>query len=349
MRQGEAATCSAAAVLNIIRLRLALTQDPHISASWRLSIPCIVADALAPRATSDSATPDLNSDWVYSSPNTALQNPLSAATALLATSILTHLPDPFVLKEVAGPADAVKSLVETYANLLRDQGNRVRVVSSPFLSRVSYATRASLRTLLPAGGYYQWGPNTQVTIANATMADLDALVPLHIAFRGRTWAEDVCEARARASLAPPVASGLAWLVRVSVDPGSPPVGYIVLGRVTPRTIAIRSVFVSEAHRRKGVGETMVRAVTRYYLGLPPYGVKGIPESPPAVGCKEEVYLNVVEASAERMYKRVGFLLPDWEGDVPVGGVDPVTGRKAWYSSAWRGVEHEEEEEEEEGI
>ena len=54
--------------------------------------------------------------------------------------------------------------------------------------------------------------------------------------------------------------------------------------------------------------------------------------------KEEVNLNVVDAGAERMYKRSGFLFPDWEGDVPKGGIDPTTARRAWYPATCRAIE-----------
>lgn len=43
-------------------------------------------------------------------------------------------------------------------------------------------------------------------------------------------------------------------------------GYLLLGRNTPRTVAIRNVFVAPEHRRRGLAETMVGAVTRACLG-----------------------------------------------------------------------------------
>ena len=151
---------------------------------------------------------------------------------------------------------------------------------------------------------------------------MDALVQLVMAFRMGVWGEAGSGEEARAFLARPVARGLVWVCRV--EPEGTPVGYVVLGRVTPRTIAFRNVFVAEEHRRKGIGETMVCAVTRYYLGMRPHGVQGVQEDPPPMGWKEEVNLNVVDAGAERMYKRAGFLFPDLEGEVPKGGIDPTT-------------------------
>ncbi len=88
-------------------------------------------------------------------------------------------------------------------------------------------------------------------------------------------------------------------------------GFIVVGRFTPRTASIKNVFVRPEYRRKGVGETMVRAVTRYYLGI-----------------KKELCLNVIEEGAQRLYGRCGFVLPRESGK--------LEGEK-WYRSSLRGI------------
>jgi len=106
-------------------------------------------------------------------------------------------------------------------------------------------------------------------------------------------------------------------------------GYILVGRFTPRTVAIRNVYVSTSSRRQGVAEAMVRAVTRYYLGATPLGFNGGPDSGPTGGIKQEICLNVASDEAERLYKRTGFLF---------NARDPVSGVVAWYPSCWRGVE-----------
>ena len=115
------------------------------------------------------------------------------------------------------------------------------------------------------------------------------------------------------------------------------VGFVILGRVTPKTIAVRAVFVLPEQRRKGIAEAMMRAVSGYYLGVTPSTVEAL-ESPPAIGLKDEVNLLAVEDGAKRVYKRSGFLLPDEAGDVLTGGVDPDTGYNGWYSSTWGSIE-----------
>ena len=56
----------------------------------------------------------------------------------------------------------------------------------------------------------------------------------------------------------------------------------------------------------------------------------------------EVNLNVAvaEKSTERLYKRVGFMLPDGEEPDLKGGLDPATGRNGWYASNWRDIKLE---------
>lgn len=275
--------------------------------------------------------------WMMSLTSTAAHTPslLAAAATLLARSTLSVIPSPLALEKIIGPADVVDRFLESCAMLaFQEHGVRVRITPGLFGSRMSYATRASLPPL-PAVP-----PPYIVTLA--TVDDVPGLAPLYAAFRlNSVWSEVVDMEAATAFMKGPVTRGLVWSCRLASD--GPPVGYVSLGRVTPRTIAIRNVFVLEEHRRKGIAETMVRAVVRYYLGVHPYGVEGLPDGPPPEGLKVEVCLNVVEAGAERVYKRAGFLFPDREGDTPTGGGDPTTGRPSWYPSAWRGLVLEESE------
>lgn len=64
-------------------------------------------------------------------------------------------------------------------------------------------------------------------------------------------------------------------VSVNTDLSSePPAGiarYVLVGRKRPHAIAVRSVFVSETYRRKGIAEALLRVVTRYYLGAESLG------------------------------------------------------------------------------
>ncbi|RPD58469.1 hypothetical protein L227DRAFT_188399 [Lentinus tigrinus ALCF2SS1-6] len=261
---------------------------------------------------------------------------LGPAVALLASSTLDQLSsDPLVLDKMIGPAPAVSAFLAAWVDLLATRGLRVRIdtgtKAGAFGSRVSYVTRATLPPP-PTNPF----PHP---VVQATPADLEDIAQLYIAFQFDTpWHGVVTREAALAFVDRPVKAGLVWYVRVDGET----VAYVLLGRVTPRTIALRNVFVKPSHRRKGIAEAMVRGVTRYYLNAPPYGVQPTTEGPPAVGFKEEVNLNVADEGAERVYRRSGFLFPDRNGDAVTGGIDPATGRKGWYESIWRGVEQEPE-------
>ncbi len=58
--------------------------------------------------------------------------------------------------------------------------------------------------------------------------------------------------------------------------------------------------------------------------------------------KDQIKLTVVNTSAEAVYRRLGFLLPDrsQDGGTLAGGVDPATGRPGWYRVVLREVEPE---------
>lgn len=266
--------------------------------------------------------------WMMSIPTSAdatmaSTEVLGAASQLLAEAVYSAVPNAATFDAIIGPEHSVQAFIDSWSSILEAHGDDIRCTKAVFASRVSYVTRESLAPL----------PNTPppFTTTLARTEDLDALVPLYIGFRlDSPWAHTTTREEALTFLTHPVSKGFAWLCRID----GVAAGYVVLGRVTPRTIAVRNVYVAPEHRRKGIAEAMVRAVTRYYLGASPYGVEGVPEGPPASGFKEEVNLNVAEKGAERLYKRAGFLFPDDEGE---GGVDPQTGRKAWYPSIWREV------------
>ncbi|KAI0719094.1 acyl-CoA N-acyltransferase [Cerioporus squamosus] len=293
-------------------LRISVTHNAADAFAWILCIPT-TAEALVMGTPS---TPGL----------------LAPAIALLAPSILSALSaNPLVLDKLIGPEPAVNAFMNAWSALLAERGLRVRIRPGEFGSRVSYVTRASLPP--PPS------PPFPYPVIQATAADLEPLAQLYIAFQLDTpWHGVVSREAALAFIERPVKAGLVWYIRVDGEP----VGYVLLGRITPRTISIRNVFVSAAHRRKGLAEAMVRGVARYYLNAPPHGVQPIQDGPPAVGFKEEMNLNVAEAGAERVYKRCGFLFPDNYGDNATGGIDPATGRKAWYPSAGPGVVREPE-------
>ena len=102
-------------------------------------------------------------------------------------------------------------------------------------------------------------------------------------------------------------------------------GFIRVGRDTPKSISIMNVYVSPAFRKKGIAEALVRAVTRFYLGVKPLGFDY--QGDDLLQPKDEVCLGVIDPGAERVYIRSGF---QFEGDP----VDATTGRKKWFPATY---------------
>ncbi|KAI0372993.1 hypothetical protein BV20DRAFT_963458 [Pilatotrama ljubarskyi] len=252
---------------------------------------------------------------------------LHVAIDLLATTLRPLLHHPTAVTRVFGHGDIVNAFLSTWTGLADKEGIQLRL-GDPFIpgARSSYATRETIPPL----------PSTSsnITLAQAAEADFEELFPLYIDFR-----TEVASPHERhieeASLRKGIASGLTWVYRLD----GAIAGFIVLGRVSPRTIAIRNVYVTPQHRRKGIAEAMVNAMTRFYLGVRPVGFEGIPEDPPTYGVKDFVCINVADPGAERIYRRAGFLLPEQTADgLTVGGRDPVSGLKAWFPVMMRPVQ-----------
>ncbi|KAI0672881.1 hypothetical protein C8Q78DRAFT_1077199 [Trametes maxima] len=250
-----------------------------------------------------------------------------AAGDILARALFA-IAGPEIVTALWGRREAIDAFLAVWISLSSAQGVRLRLLDPTMISRASYATRDTVASL-PATF-----PN--LDIAQATESDFDELFPQWLDFTtyaAGTRALDAEEAHLRGTLA----SGLAWTCRSD----GALAGFIVSGRATRRTITIRNVYVSPEHRRKGIAEAMVRAMSRHYLGVQPVGY-GVSMDPPAVGVKEIVCINVIDPSAERIYRRAGFLFPEYGPDgSPVGGYDPMTGKKGWFRSALRKVQPED--------
>ena len=296
------------------RITLSIDKQDFV---WMMSTPCPAEEKL----TTD---PEL----------------LAVVTTLLTTSVMAALPDPHAFRQIKGPLKPVEAFVHSWIALLAARGIKTRVLLGKFDSfgsRVSYATKASIPPPFPTPPLYR--------VERAVRADLPAVAVHYQDFQATSpWRSIISIEDAIHKLTHPADAGLVWICRPEADgdADTPPAAFVVLGRITPRTISIRNVYVAPDHRRKGVAETMVRAVTRYFLGAAPYGVHGVPDGPPQCGFKQEVNLNVAGPTAEGVYRRSGFLFPVGAGENMAGGVDPETGRKAWYPSVWRGVEIESE-------
>ncbi|THH27426.1 hypothetical protein EUX98_g6757 [Antrodiella citrinella] len=138
-------------------------------------------------------------------------------------------------------------------------------------------------------------------ISQATSAEVDALAQLYLDFASDRPSRGTLE-EARERMERFVRSRHVW----SCTLGGAIAGYVLVGRFTPRTVAIKNVYLSPSFRRRGIAEAMVRTVTRYYLGAMPLGFKGGPDTRPTEAMKQEICLNVVSEEAERSYKRSGF-------------------------------------------
>ncbi|OSD08520.1 hypothetical protein PYCCODRAFT_1400991 [Trametes coccinea BRFM310] len=238
---------------------------------------------------------------------------------------ITH---PLAVDMLYGEKGAVDAFFHSWLDAAASKGVRLRINDPILDTRASYTTPQSVTSPPPTRPDYK--------IIPATGDDFAELFPLYLDFTTygrRTRALDVEEAHLRFVLQ----QGNSWLCRVD----NTLAGFVVLGRPTPNTIAIRHVYVAPEHRRKGIAEGMVRAVNRYYLGVRPVGYDGLPEGDPPVGVKSFICLNAIDAAAENIYRRAGFLFPLRTTDEEAaGGRDPVSGRKAWQQSVLRGVEPE---------
>jgi len=246
---------------------------------------------------------------------------------------------------ITGPAEPVAVLVDAWVMHMTAKGVRVSAPPPSFTARGCYASRATLPQSSPPLS------SADPTIALAspsrtTAADIAALVPLYVAF-SRHSPHPIEPDTAQLVLCEAVAARKVWLCYSHSDmdnEGSGDgrgdarvlAGFSMLGRTTPRTIAIRHVFVRPEYRRRGLAEAMVRTVTRYYLGV---GGDSACEDAETDGLrvaaasevKRQVCLNVADPAVERIYRRCGFLADE-------DALDAETGARACYVSVLRCVQ-----------
>nr|VWO94732.1 Putative pathogenicity island effector protein (SPI-2 type III secretion system translocon protein SseC) [Ganoderma boninense] len=281
--------------------------------------------------------------WVLSVPRRAddLLTPetLTLAATLLANSILRLqirdrvITDPM---KVFGVEEPVNAFLAAWVTAQRARGQRLRLTPNPSTITVTYATRDTFSSLAP-----HTPPSTQHRIYRASVSDLESLIPFYTAlFNTTPRPAPITPTDAVTKLQTALQAGLIWVCRTNHELSA----FAELGRVTPRTITIRTAYVAPEHRQRGVAESLVRAVSRYYLGLGTTDLTAVPQGPPPEGVKDRIKLAVANVSAEDAYRRLGFLLPDrsQDGSVLAGGVDPATGRQGWYSAILRGAEPEPE-------
>jgi len=210
------------------------------------------------------------------------------ATTLLA-SFVPKVVDPQTLDKVIGPTARVDMFIEAWVAYMGTRGVALKMIPPYFTSRLTYCTRETLPPPSPAFSEYR--------IDQAeSKKDVEDLAHLYVEF-ARVGPNKATIEQARDVMRDAVAAKQIWLCRVGEDIA----GYVFVGRKTPRTAAIKNVFVSERHRRKGIAEAMVRAVARYYLGAEPRGFDGGPQEGPPGGPKQEICLNVGNEDVRRLY------------------------------------------------
>lgn len=227
---------------------------------------------------------------------------------------LAHSIPPISIDKVFGPDKLAETFVKAHVELLQSQGTHA-TAQPIFTCQTSFVTKASLTAaatvLSPASYHMQIG----------LPADLDVLAQMYCDFGtdvGDVLSLEGCREEMRRWLE----AGGIWVCRAN----SRIVGYCTIGRSTPRTIAIQNVYVAPGNRKKGIAETMVRFLTRYFLGVK---FEGAPNEAPRQGVKEEMCLNVIEEGVKRLYRRCGFLLGDDD-------VEPHTEKKGSLAmSYWR--------------
>ncbi|KAL6298426.1 hypothetical protein BKA93DRAFT_754169 [Sparassis latifolia] len=212
---------------------------------------------------------------------------ISAAADLLASHLFTTV-DPMLVNKMNGREDASSWRRKAYPGKFCHHSYNVRAC---------YATRSTISPL-PSN-------ITDYDISLAAGQDhVESLIPLAVQFSVHVPHRSTPES-ARIAMGRDVSDGKVWICRI----GGTLTAYVLLGRSTPRTIAIRNVYVLPEYRRRGIAEAMVTDVSRYYLcAQPSLTLKGALATGPEGGLKEQICLNVADRAVERLYKRCGFML-----------------------------------------
>lgn len=230
---------------------------------------------------------------------------------------------------ILGPTLLTKNFLMHWISHLDSHYNiHLKLIDRHFDPEVSYAT---LTTIPPLSSDF---PLKKYDICRATTEEeIIELVPLYIDFTSCVLSRTISTGEASTILEQAMHRKQLWFVYYRED-GQPETlkktisGFLLLARCTPRTIAIKNLYVSPSFRRKGIAEALVCATTRIYLGAQPLGfeLRGVDYIQP----KKEVCLGVLDPGAKQLYVRCGF---KFEGD----RIDTVTGDERWYPISLLGV------------
>lgn len=260
--------------------------------------------------------------WVLGSPRDLARDLTEGEIAAVVSLLVAHLPtviDPKSFEKIIGAEELVDGFIDKWVGAMSARGLHLEALPTLFRSKVSYATLATIPPLPPMHPNY--------ALESPTSDDLDSLAHLFIDFTTH-GPHPVSLEEARIKMQMSIDLGEVWVCRAEGEI----VGFCATGRATPKTMAIRNVYVPPKHRRKGIAEAMVKMLTRYLLGAEPLGFSGgLVAAGPSKNVKRELALNVAEDFAERLYRKCGFLLGEDDRD-------PASGKKGWFISAYRGVQ-----------
>ncbi|KIP12356.1 hypothetical protein PHLGIDRAFT_331622 [Phlebiopsis gigantea 11061_1 CR5-6] len=241
---------------------------------------------------------------------------MAAAVSLLVTHVASIV-DPKIFDKIMAPDDLGDLFIKQWIAQMETRGLRFEPLPHPFEMKVSYATLATIPPPPPIPLQYE--------LELPTHGDVEVLAQFFVDF-ARHGPREVSLEEARDKMRMHVDQGDIWVCKVDGEIA----GFCVTGRSTAKTIAIRNVYVSPRHRRKGIADSMTRILTRYLLGATPLGSVGGPAASSPKSVKLEVVLNVAQDFVERIYKNCGFLLG-------TDDKDPVSGKKGWQALVFRGV------------
>lgn len=266
---------------------------------------------------------------------------LSAACARLAKTVSPSL----LSGHLAGPRDALTAFLPHLPGL--------QISASLHSSLVCTANLRTLpaRTAEPPSATEYGDPVVRYHIRKGRPEDAPALLPLVQELLTPTPAGPPPPERILADMRAATQRGLLYVVSTAgvgsadardgkgEETATPELaGYLLLGSATPLVVWIRNVLIHAAHRRRGLAERLVGAVTRACLGVSETVLgdsrRGVSVSVdvgvPGCGVKSSVCLRFSDPGAGRVYGRCGFVVDE-------AATDPGTGEKLCYPYDLRSV------------
>ncbi|CCM04432.1 uncharacterized protein FIBRA_06611 [Fibroporia radiculosa] len=253
--------------------------------------------------------------WMLSAPSDV--DPLKLKERIIETMelLVTFLPtvvDPNTVDKIVGLKDIVDAFIDAWIAFMASKHVALQSPTATFTVRACYATRSTIPQSQPT----LFADNIGLVV---DMDQAEHLIPLAMEF-SKHGPNPTTSEGARHVMREAIQSKRLWVCRL----GEAIAGYALVGRITPRTVAIRNVFVLPDYRRRGIAEALVHATTAFYLNTDSAG-DGVPDMP-----KTQVCLQVADPAVERIYKRCGFLIDE-------DAKDPITGKSGCFISVFRGI------------